>query len=96
MALILSRAWNDYKIMHHLLLWIQRSRRDAPFPFSHQGKSDPSEDFQARQDNLTCSNMTLLLSTPSYSLPLSHPISSLGAELAQMRDTLKNKLLIWD
>lgn len=27
---------------------------------------------------------------------LSPPISSRGAELAQMRDTLKNKLLIWD
>lgn len=82
-------------------MWIQRSRRETLCPFSHhipfhQGKSDPSRDFQARQDNLTCSKMTLLLSAPPRSLSLSPPISSWGAELAQMRDTLKNKLLIWD
>lgn len=38
--------------------------------------------------------MTLLL--PARSPSLFPPISSRGAELAQMRDTLKNKLLIWD
>lgn len=82
-------------------VWIQRSRRDALCPFSHhipfhQGKSDPAKDFQARQDNLTCSKMTPLLSAPPRSPSRSPPISSRGAELAQMRDTLKNKLLIWD
>ncbi len=82
-------------------MWIQRSRRDALCPFSHhipfhQGKSDPSKVFEARQDNLTCSKMTLLLSAPPRSPSLSPPIPSRGAELAQMRDTLKNKLLIWD
>ena len=36
----------------------------------HQGKSDPSQDFQHRQDNLTSSKMTLLLHlAPPPSLP---------------------------
>lgn len=96
-------AWSDNKITYHLFKEECGFRGPAQTlcPFSHhipfhQGKSDPSRDFQARQDNLTCFKMTLVLSAPPRSPSFSPPISSRGAELAQMRDTLKNKLLVWD
>lgn len=93
-------AWSDNKITYHLFKAEcgLRGLTETCCPFSHHipfhwGKSDPSQDFPDRQDNLTCSKMTLL---PHLTLIPPTPISSQGAELAQTRDTLKNKLLIWD
>lgn len=97
-------AWSDNKITYHLFktecgICCPTETLSAHFPTTypfHQGKSDPSKDFQARQDNLTCSKMTPLLSAPpQLSLSLLSCLTP-GAELAQMRDTLKNKLLIWE
>lgn len=97
-------AWSGNKITYHLFkaecgICCPTETLSAHFPTTypfHQGKSDPSKDFQARQDNLTCSKMTPLLSAPpQLSLSLLSRLTP-GAELAQMRDTLKNKLLIWE
>lgn len=76
-----------------------RQSVDSEVLFSHHithppGKIWPIVDFCTRQDNLARSKMTLLLHLVLFPSPPSIP--SQGAEWAQMRDTLKNKLLIWD